>query len=245
MNRMTTSTMSSMTTDPDAPTRGPRGRRRGHRTGHAGPGGPHRGGDHPGRRGRGGFGGEFGRGPGADFGPGFGFGPRGGGHGPRRGRRGDVRKAILSLLAESPMNGYQLITAIAERSDGAWRPGPGSVYPALAALQDEGLVEPVESRASGGRRKVLGLTEAGRAHAADHADELGRAWDEVTRPHRGFREVRDEVGSLAMALHQVVATGSEAQVEAARRAVADARKAVYRILAEDDAAETAAGGDTA
>jgi DNA-binding PadR family transcriptional regulator len=244
MNRMTT--MNSLSTAADDLARGPRGRKRGHR--HTGPFGPHRGGEHP-RRGErprrgsrdgsgGGFGGEFGRGPGADFGPGFGFGPRGGGHGPRRGRRGDVRKAILSLLAESPMNGYQVITAIAERSDGAWRPGPGSVYPALAALQDEGLVEPVESQASGGRRKALGLTEAGRAHAAEHQDELGRAWDEVTRPHRGFREVRDEVGSLAMALHQVVATGSEAQVEAARAAVADARKAVYRILAEEDPAGT-------
>jgi DNA-binding PadR family transcriptional regulator len=145
-----------------------------------------------------------------------------------------VRRAVLSLLAEAPRNGYQVISEVAERSDGSWRPGPGSVYPALSGLQDEGLVEPDESGEATGRRKVFRLTEAGRAYATEHAEELRAAWEEATTPRQGFREMRDEVGSLAMALHQVFATGTAQQVAAARAAVADARRAVYRILAEDE-----------
>src|SRR5690625_1622012 len=85
--------------------------------------------------------------PGFGPGPGFGFGPgpRGGrrGHGRRghgRGRRGDVRAAILLLLAERPMHGYEMIQQIAERSQELWRPSPGSVYPTLQLLTDEGLI---------------------------------------------------------------------------------------------------------
>ena len=71
---------------------------------------------------------------------GFGFGgPRGRRGGGRRGKRGDVRAAILMLLADRPMHGYEMIQEIAERSSGLWRPSPGSVYPTLQLLVDEGL----------------------------------------------------------------------------------------------------------
>src|SRR5919108_1951248 len=94
-----------------------------------------------------------------------GFGPP---RGPRA-RRGDVRAALLVLLAEEPRNGYQLMQEIEQRSDGVWRPSPGSVYPALQQLEDEGLVrvEPGEGR------KAYGLTDEGRAYVEEHADELG------------------------------------------------------------------------
>ena len=100
------------------------------------------------------------------FGPGF-------GRGPRRASRGDVRAAILSLLAESPSNGYGLIKTIAEKTDGAWRPSPGSIYPTLQQLVDEGLIAAL----SEGRGTEFTLTEAGRAYVAEHAEEMENAWN--------------------------------------------------------------------
>src|SRR5215469_10925542 len=101
--------------------------------------------------------------------PGTGRGSR-----PRRGnwlfareRRGDVRLALLRLLAEEPRNGYQLMQAIEERSGGIWRPSPGSVYPTLAQLEDEGLIRSAE--AEGSRR--FEITDAGREHLKGRADE--------------------------------------------------------------------------
>jgi hypothetical protein len=114
------------------------------------------------------------RGPGGrDFGPGgrgdfegFAFGGGFGGPGGRFGRgrkarRGDIRTAALLLLAEEPRNGYQIMQEVQERSDGVWRPSPGSVYPALQQLEDEGLIR--SSEAGGGTGKVFELTDAGRA----------------------------------------------------------------------------------
>lgn len=79
------------------------------------------------------------------FGPPFGGGPFGGGRGGRgggrgRARRGDVRASILALLKDRPMHGYEMIQEIGERSGGAWKPSPGSVYPTLQLLEDEGLI---------------------------------------------------------------------------------------------------------
>src|ERR1700756_1419759 len=101
-----------------------------------------------------------GLGGGAFAGFGFGPGPRGRG---RKARRGDVRAAALLLLAEEPRNGYQIMQEIEQRSGGVWRPSPGSVYPALAQLEDEGLVG-VEER--DGRRTYV-LTGAGRAYVEE------------------------------------------------------------------------------
>src|SRR6202030_3306187 len=109
---------------------------------HCGPGPRHR---HHRHRG---FGGE-------GFG-GFGFGPGPRGRG-RKARRGDIRTAALLLLAEEPRNGYQIMQEVEERSDGVWRPSPGSVYPALQQLEDEGLIRSQESDG----RKLFVLTDAG------------------------------------------------------------------------------------
>ncbi len=198
-----------------------------------GPGaGFRQGGQEGGGAGRG-FGGGFGGGFGPGFGPGEGRGPRGGGRGPRRGRRGDVRRAILALLADEPMNGYGIITAISERSDGSWQPGPGSVYPALRSLDEEGLIAPDESDEDP-RRKVFALTEDGRAYAETHGDELARAFADATTPQRGFREMRRELGQLVVAVEQVFVAGQPTQIEAAQQVLADARRSLYRILAEDE-----------
>jgi DNA-binding PadR family transcriptional regulator len=205
-----------------------------------------------GRRGRGGGrrgharGGFPGRPPGP---PGFhGVGPWPGEprmRGPRA-RRGDVRAAALALLAEQPMNGYQIIQEIGERSGGVWRPSPGSVYPALQQLEDEGLIraEPGE----GGRRGYV-LTDEGEAYVADHPDELRAPWDVVAGGAGGAAiEMRTLLGQLGMAAFQVVSAGTDTQQAQARKILADTRKSLYRILAadeDDDEGEDAPGGDAA
>ncbi len=164
-------------------------------------------------------------------------------HEPRmrgpRARRGDVRAAALSLLAEGPMNGYQIIQEIGERSGGVWRASPGSVYPALQQLEDEGLIR-AESGESGRRAYVL--TDEGRAYAAAHAGELRAPWDDVAGGAGGAAaEMRSLIGQVAMAAFQVVSAGTDAQVAQARKVVTECRKSLYRILAADDEEPGGAG----
>lgn len=157
---------------------------------------------------------------------GMGFGP--GGRRPRA-RRGDVRAAILLLLEEEPRNGYGLMEEIDSRSGGAWRPSPGSVYPALSQLEDEGLIAADES---GGRRSFA-LTDAGRAYVADNRESLGSPWDEAGEGvPSDFVELRSLIGQLGMATLQVAQSGDDEQIGAAKQVLADARKALYRVLAE-------------
>ena len=154
-----------------------------------------------------------------------GFGP------PRRprARRGDVRAALLVLLAEEPRNGYQLMQEIEQRSDGAWRPSPGSVYPALQLLEDEGLV-----RVEGEGRKAYGLTDEGRAHVEEHAAELGTPWDAVKGDMgEGAWELIGAMRQIGGALFQLTHSGTEAQQQEAKEVLAEARRALYRILAEE------------
>jgi DNA-binding PadR family transcriptional regulator len=145
-------------------------------------------------------------------------------------RRGDVRAALLVLLDEAPQNGYGLMQEIERRSDGVWRPSPGSVYPALAQLEDEGLVRAEEEDG----RKQFVLTDAGRAHVEEHRSELGEPWaglDDAVG--EGRRDIRNLIGQLAAAAMQVAGAGSDAHVEQARKVLIDARRAMYRILADE------------
>jgi DNA-binding PadR family transcriptional regulator len=160
------------------------------------------------------------------------FGPPGFGRG-RRVRRGDVRAAILDLLAEGqPWNGYQIIQEIGARTQGVWRPSAGSVYPALQQLEDEGLIQPESGE---DRRRLYTLTEAGRAYVEAHADELRASWDAVTGSV-GDAEVqlRHTVHQVMVAAMQVAQAGSAAQVTQAGRILTDTRRALYRILAADE-----------
>jgi DNA-binding PadR family transcriptional regulator len=160
------------------------------------------------------------------FGP-FGFGPQG--RGGRRARRGDVRAATLLLLEEEPRNGYQLMQEIEERSGGAWRPSPGSIYPALSQLEDEGLVR---SNESAGRR-AFELTDEGRAYVAEHRDALGSPWDEAGGDiPEDLAELRNLMAQLGMATMQVAQAGNESQTAEARKVLEDARRAIYGILAD-------------
>ncbi|MCC8340837.1 PadR family transcriptional regulator [Streptomyces sp. R1] len=219
----------------------------GYERGHGGHGGhgPGRGEGGPfGAFGRGGFDGRRaafgpfgpggpGGGPGGPFGPGFGHGGPWGGRGrggPRgRARRGDVRASILALLKDRPMHGYEMIQEIAERSGGAWKPSPGSVYPTLQLLEDEGLIA---SESEGGK-KLFALTEAGRT-AAEEGPEA--PWEEASRgvDWEALNDIRQAGFGLMEAFGQVWKTGSKEQREKALAVIGDARKKLYLILADED-----------
>ena len=155
-----------------------------------------------------------------------GFGPP---RGPRA-RRGDVRAALLVLLAEEPRNGYQLMQEIEERSGGVWRPSPGSVYPALQQLEDEGLVR-VEQREGG---KAYALTDEGSAHVEARREQLGAPWEAVRGDMgEGAWELIGPMRQIGMALFQLMHSGSEAQQAEAKEVLGETRRALYRILAED------------
>ena len=152
------------------------------------------------------------------------FGGRGGG--PRV-RRGNVRAAILALLAERPMHGYEMIQELEARTDGLWRPSAGSIYPTLQLLEDEGLVSGEKLE---GRRR-FSLTDAGRAEA----EELERPpWEEVADQGEGrASSLRDSALQLGAAIMQVARTGSEDQIAKTREILNDARRRVYSVLGED------------
>ena len=156
---------------------------------------------------------------------------RGGG----RAKRGNVRAAALALLAEEPMNGYQIIQQISERSGGIWQPSPGSVYPALAQLEDEGLIALQDT--TGGRR-AYGLTENGRAYVAEHAEELNAPWSAMAGAASTAHDMRRLVHQVHLAATQVISAGTDEQVSQARKVLTQARRALYRILAEDDTADS-------
>lgn len=206
-------------------------------------GGPHGDGRRGGPHGEGFHGGPFGGGfGGRGDGP---RGPRGGaprGGDPRerrrggRAQRGDVRAAVLLLLAEEPMHGYQLMQAIAERTNDAWRPSAGAIYPTLAQLEDEGLIG---TTADGGRRLAT-LTEAGQRHLAENASTLGDPFAAFGGADTGGASLRAPLRDLQVAVRQVAVAGDPAQVAAAAAVIAAARRELYLILA-GEAGEPGAG----
>ncbi len=164
------------------------------------------------------------------------------GEAPRapRVRKGDVRTAILSVLAEEPLNGYQIISQIAERSGGAWKPSPGSVYPTISQLEDEGLIE---GDAATGRR-TLRLTALGERYIADHPEQIDGVWQpfggdasrSATRPD--YAQLKPELGQLVNAIWQIVTVGTDRQRAEAIALVSDTRRRLYALLAEDSEAAT-------
>jgi DNA-binding PadR family transcriptional regulator len=213
-----------------------------------GPGAPPGGGPRPGP-GPGARGGPWGGGRKWDWGPGS-WDPWGGGPGSRggnrhqRGRagRGDVRSAVLSLLADQPMHGYQIIQEIERRSHGAWKPSPGSVYPTLQQLEDEGLVRAEEQEG----RRVYRLTEDGQRVTAEKAQEYAGMWDAFT-PREDDTQIGDLVFQVGAAFVHVMRTGNPDQIAQARKVLARTRSDLYRILGEDpggdDADHASAGPD--
>lgn len=157
-----------------------------------------------------------------------GFAPRG-----RRARRGAVRAAILVLLGEEPRNGYALMQEIEKRSEGTWRPSPGSIYPALAMMEDEGLIRSVGTEDQRGYE----LTDNGRK-ALEERGDAAAPWEPATEA------VGDEVLELAhtmrqvgMAVGQLGQVGTPEQVKQAKEILIATRRSLYGLLAEDPGSE--------
>jgi len=168
-------------------------------------------------------------------GPPFGGPPFGGGGGGRgrgrRARRGDVRTATLLLLAEEPRNGYQIMQELEERSGGNWRPSAGSVYPALQLLEDEGLIRSEEIDG----RKLLHLTDAGRALVAERGKDQPAPWDQMAGDvPDDTRAIMKVVKEAMIAASQVMQSGSESQRAEARKLLVALRRDLYGILATGD-----------
>ena len=159
--------------------------------------------------------------------------------GGRKAGRGDIRAAILALLAEEPMHGYQIIQELSERTGGAWRPSPGSVYPTLQQLEDEELVRTVHSNG----RRVFELTDSGREQAA--ALPSAKPWEAAGEGDDDLATLRDLAFQLLGATRQVAMTGTAKQIEAAQAILRNARKGMYQLLAEDgDGEADAADGSS-
>ncbi|UOQ89359.1 PadR family transcriptional regulator [Agromyces endophyticus] len=147
--------------------------------------------------------------------------------GMKRMARGDVRAAVIALLAEQPMHGYQIIQEIESRSGGSWKPSAGSVYPTLQLLADEGLIEASELQG----RKTYSLTDAGRDEAAASADKPA-PWESPTVGGGAHRALSKAGVELAAAAAQVGRTGSPEQLQEAVTVLEEARRRLYSILAE-------------
>jgi DNA-binding PadR family transcriptional regulator len=167
-----------------------------------------------------------------------GFGPGGGppwGGGGRKARRGDIRTAALLLLAEEPRNGYEIMREVQERSEGAWRPSPGSVYPALQQLEDEGLIRSEEVDG----RKLFQLTVDGLARVEERDPEQPAPWEQMSgEPGSKGHDLGKVMREVAFAFMQVMRAGTEEQQEQARKALVTVRRELYRILADGSEPES-------
>ena len=211
--------------------------------GPGGPGGPGRRGRGPRGRGRGGrgfggpgFGGRPGFGPG---GPGFGgpgFGGPGSGGGPAKVRRGDTRAAVLLVLLDGPKHGYELMTEIAERSDGRWVPSPGSVYPVIKHLAGDGLV--TVERSDG--RRTIALTDTGRQLAEQRRDSGPPPWETLAEDADGHVALMHSGRRLAAAVAQVADAGTSDDIATAVQLIDELRREMYRLLAGDRPTDVAA-----
>ena len=174
-------------------------------------------------------------------------GPRGRGRGPgsggpdegthrgppfgrgSRARRGNVRKAIFVLLDEEPMHGYQLMQTIGERSNGAWQPSAGSIYPTLQQLADEGFVHSEDA----GDRKVYSLTDAGKAHLAERKSRKDQPFEPSDAKNEGQSSLWVAASNVWSAGKQVGKVGSEEQITKAQAILTETRRQLYEILGSD------------
>jgi DNA-binding PadR family transcriptional regulator len=166
------------------------------------------------------FAGHAMRGPGMRWG-----GGRGGWGGGRRMRRGAIRGAILTALKDEPAHGYEVMRRLEEMSGGLWRPSPGSVYPHLQMLEDEGLVQSSEVEGS----RTYTLTDTGRAEA----EKISLPWQATGEADDKIRSLRLAVGQMASAAKQLAGAGESSQIERGIAVIQKARKELYQILAED------------
>jgi DNA-binding PadR family transcriptional regulator len=165
---------------------------------------------------------------GPPFGPPWGRGWR-----APKARRGDVRAAILSVLSDASLNGYQIIQQIADRSGGSWKPSPGSIYPTLQQLEDEGLVR---ADSADGKRTYT-LTDEGRSYVAEHADEVAAPWQTMSDSESADDGLKPLIGQIAAAIWQIASVGTPEQQAKGKEALVELRRRLHAILAEADETE--------
>jgi DNA-binding PadR family transcriptional regulator len=141
-----------------------------------------------------------------------------------------VRNSILVLLLEEPRHGYSIIQVIEERTGGLWTPSPGSVYPTLAALEDEGLITASERDG----KRVFSLTEEGRELATSISGDTPPWEPQANDPREMMHSLRQQIGGVAAAVMQVAQNGTPDQLHRAKEMLNELRKSLYRMLAEDD-----------
>ena len=145
-----------------------------------------------------------------------------------RGRRGDVRVAILALLEERPMHGYEMMQELSERTQGLWQPSPGSIYPALQLLEDQGLVR---SESAEGRRQFT-LTDEGRAELQSRSERTA-PWETMVRQaDQGDMAITQALRQVAIAVTQVAQAGTADQKARAGELLNELRRQMYLLLAE-------------
>ena len=134
---------------------------------------------------------------------------------------------MLSLLAEQPRHGYEILTELADRSDGQWQPSPGSVYPVLKRLARDGIVEAAQEDG----KRIFSLTEAGRALVDAEGSSWGQPWARAAEDE-SVVELWAETRLLLAAVKQVGQLNDDQQVTAAAAVVTEARKKIYALLAQ-------------
>ncbi len=136
---------------------------------------------------------------------------------------------MIALLAEQPMHGYQIIQEISQRSGGSWKPSPGSVYPTLQQLEDEGLVRAQEQDG----RRVYRLTDEGQRVAGERAEEFANLWQGVA-PSEDDTQLGDLIFQVGAAFVHVARTGTPEQMAQARKVLATTRAELYKIMGDQD-----------
>jgi DNA-binding PadR family transcriptional regulator len=143
-------------------------------------------------------------------------------------RRGDVRSALLIALLDGPAHGYELIQALEEKTNGRWRPSPGSVYPSLQMLADEGLVTSTEEDG----RRTYEITDEGRTTANERVETQGYPWEAMDRGRGRQGGTKDALRELNVAAGMIIGTASPEVVDRATEILTQARKDLYALLAE-------------
>jgi DNA-binding PadR family transcriptional regulator len=140
----------------------------------------------------------------------------------------------LSVLSDASLNGYQIIQEIADRTGGSWKPSPGSIYPTLQQLEDEGLIR---AEAAEGKR-TYSLTDDGLTYVAEHAEEVAAPWQSMSDSEPGDEGLKPLIGQIAAAIWQIASVGTPEQQAKGKEALIELRRKLHAILAEtDDAAE--------
>jgi DNA-binding PadR family transcriptional regulator len=134
----------------------------------------------------------------------------------------------LILLADQPMHGYQLMQAMADRTQGAWRPSAGAIYPTLAALKEAGLVS---VQAVDGR-KLASLTDKGQAYVADNLATFVDPFAPLIAESGGEHDLRGPLDEIRASTRLLARTGSDLQIQQAREILVDSLIALNSILAK-------------